>query len=129
VNWFRKDENGQFQWPGFGENIRVLKWIVERIRGNASSVESPIGWMPRYEDIDWTGLENFSKEDFANIMTVDREPGNRNYYSRSCLNVCMINCLRIFLYAGIASLLYGVLPNIGITAGEKPTSADYCLPF
>jgi len=81
VNWFRKDENGKFLWPGFGQNIRVLKWIVERIRGNASSVESPIGWMPRYEDIDWTGLENFSKEDFAKIMTVDREPGKQELFS------------------------------------------------
>ena len=81
VNWFRKDENGKFLWPGFGENIRVLKWIVERIRGNASSVESPIGWMPRYEDMDWTGLENFTKEDFAKIMTVDREPGKKELLS------------------------------------------------
>ncbi len=81
VNWFRKDENGQFQWPGFGQNIRVLKWIVERIRGNASSVESPIGWMPRYEDIDWAGMENFTREDFAKIMTVDREPGKQELLS------------------------------------------------
>ena len=80
VNLFRKDENGNFQWPGFGENIRVLKWIVDRIHGNASSVESPIGWMPRYQDIDWTGL-NFSKEEFAKIMTVDREPGKHELLS------------------------------------------------
>lgn len=74
VNWFRKDENGQFLWPGFGDNIRVLKWIVQRVHGGASAVESPIGWVPRYEDLDWTGLENFTKEDFAKIMTIDREP-------------------------------------------------------
>ncbi|HET9055536.1 MAG TPA: phosphoenolpyruvate carboxykinase (GTP) [Chitinophagaceae bacterium] len=81
VNWFRKDENGQFIWPGFGQNIRVLKWIVQRIKGNASSVESPIGWMPRYEDIDWTGMEYFKKEDFTKIMTVDREPGKQELLS------------------------------------------------
>ena len=74
VNWFRKDENGKFLWPGFGENMRVLKWIVQRVHGGASAVESPIGWMPRYEDMDWRGIENFSREDFAKIMTVDREP-------------------------------------------------------
>jgi phosphoenolpyruvate carboxykinase (GTP) len=72
VNWFRKDENRKFIWPGFGENIRVLKWIVQRIHGNASSVESPIGWVPRYEDIDWTGLD-YSKGDFSKIMYIDSE--------------------------------------------------------
>lgn len=77
VNWFRKDENGQFLWPGFGNNIRVLIWIVQRLRGNASSVESPLGWMPRYEDLDWRGLENFSKDDFSKIMTIEREPGKQ----------------------------------------------------
>jgi phosphoenolpyruvate carboxykinase (GTP) len=77
VNWFRKDENGQFLWPGFGDNIRVLIWIVQRLRGQASSVESPLGWMPRYEDLDWRGLESFTKQDFEKIMTVDREPGKQ----------------------------------------------------
>jgi phosphoenolpyruvate carboxykinase (GTP) len=81
VNWFRKDENGKFLWPGFGENMRVLKWIVQRVHGGASAVESPIGWMPRYEDMDWTGIDNFSKEDFAKIMTIDREPWKQELLS------------------------------------------------
>jgi len=81
VNWFRKDENGQFLWPGFGENMRVLKWIVQRVHGGASACESPIGWMPRYEDMDWNGLESFSKEEFARIMTIDREPWKQELLS------------------------------------------------
>ncbi|MBA3874817.1 MAG: phosphoenolpyruvate carboxykinase (GTP), partial [Anaerolineae bacterium] len=70
VNWFRKDENGKFVWPGFGENMRVLKWVVERAHGKAIGVESPLGWMPRYEDLDWNGL-NFSHEQINNVMSVD----------------------------------------------------------
>lgn len=67
VNWFRKDENGKFIWPGFGENMRVLKWIIERAHGQAVSVETPIGWVPRYEDIDWRGL-SFSAKQFEQVM-------------------------------------------------------------
>ena len=52
--------------------MRVLKWVIERVRGRVGAVESPIGWMPRYEDIDWTGCD-FSQEQFDNIMTIDRE--------------------------------------------------------
>jgi phosphoenolpyruvate carboxykinase (GTP) len=81
VNWFRKDEDGKFIWPGFGENMRVLKWIVGRVRGEAAAVESPIGWMPRYEDMDWTGLEDFKKEDFSKIMKISREPWKQELLS------------------------------------------------
>ena len=73
VNWFRKDENGKFVWPGFGENMRVLKWIVERANGRAVSIEGPIGWMPRYEDIDWKGMEGFTEAKFHNVMSIDRD--------------------------------------------------------
>ena len=72
VNWFRKDENGKFIWPGFSDNMRVLKWIIDRVNGRTSAVESPIGWRPRYKDLDWTGLD-FSEEQFENIMKIDPE--------------------------------------------------------
>lgn len=72
VNWFRKDENGKFIWPGFGENMRVLEWIINRVNGKTSAIESPLGWMPRYEDLDLNGL-NLSKEKFNKLMEVDRE--------------------------------------------------------
>lgn len=72
VNWFRKDANGKFLWPGFGENMRVLKWIVERANGRGRATESPLGYVPHYDDIDWTGLD-FSEAKFQELMTVDRE--------------------------------------------------------
>jgi phosphoenolpyruvate carboxykinase (GTP) len=72
VNWFRKDANGKFLWPGFSENMRVLKWIVDRAHGRALGRETPIGWMPRYDDVEWEGL-SFSREQFAELQAFDRE--------------------------------------------------------
>ncbi len=72
VNWFRKDANGKFLWPGYSDNMRILKWVVERVHGRSFGIESPLGWMPRYEDLDWRGMK-FTPDDFNKVMSVDRE--------------------------------------------------------
>ena len=72
VNWFRKDADGKFMWPGFSENMRVLKWIVDRTKGRALARETPIGWMPRYEDMEWKGMD-LPKERFDELQKFDRE--------------------------------------------------------
>jgi phosphoenolpyruvate carboxykinase (GTP) len=76
VNWFRKGEDGKFIWPGFGENMRVLKWIVDRVNGRGAAVESPFGYMPRHQDLNWTGTK-FDKSAFQAITDVDREAAKR----------------------------------------------------
>ena len=73
VNWFLKDEDGKFLWNGFGENMRVLKWVVERSRGTSKGVETPLGWQPRYEHLDWRGMEDFTEADFKKVMHLDRD--------------------------------------------------------
>ncbi|MCC6421048.1 MAG: phosphoenolpyruvate carboxykinase (GTP) [Gemmataceae bacterium] len=79
VNWFRKGEDGRFLWPGYGDNMRVIKWIIDRTHGRGPGIERPIGWMPRYEDIDWRGLEEFPRGCFDRLMRVDRQEWSSEY--------------------------------------------------
>ena len=71
VNWFRKDEAGKFAWPGYGQNMRVLKWIIDRSAGRASAMETPIGFVPRLGDLDLRGIDA-SNEAIEGALRVDR---------------------------------------------------------
>ena len=71
VNWFRKSPEGKFLWPGFGENMRVLEWIIKRVRGEGRGHEDELGWMPRYSEMNWEGMEHFTKEHWDALMHVD----------------------------------------------------------
>ncbi|NJR72309.1 MAG: phosphoenolpyruvate carboxykinase (GTP), partial [Gammaproteobacteria bacterium] len=71
VNWFRKNAAGKFIWPGFGDNMRVLKWVIERVEGSANATETALGHIPSVQDIDWTGLD-FDAATFATITDVNK---------------------------------------------------------
>ncbi|MFN2298006.1 MAG: phosphoenolpyruvate carboxykinase (GTP) [Anaerolineales bacterium] len=73
VNWFRKNADGRFIWPGFGENMRVLEWIMERAAGRREAVENPLGFAPLYRDLIWKGMESFSEQQFNDLIAIDRE--------------------------------------------------------
>jgi phosphoenolpyruvate carboxykinase (GTP) len=77
VNWFRKDGDGQFLWPGFGENMRVLKWIVDRCNGRANAAETPLGWVPYAKDFDLSGLVNYPPEKFDRVQTINYDDWRR----------------------------------------------------
>jgi len=72
VNWFRKGADGKFVWPGYGDNMRVLRWMLERVDGTASGEENVFGLSPRYDDLNWTGL-NFSREQYQSVIAIDRK--------------------------------------------------------
>src|SRR5690606_2391316 len=71
VNWFRRDSDGRFLWPGFGENLRVLRWIIDRCEGTVDAVKSPIGYLPRPQDLDVSGLADVSEETLRQLLAVD----------------------------------------------------------
>jgi len=71
VNWFRTDDEGNFIWPGFGDNMRVLMWILDRCEGKADAKETPIGYVPFVDDINIEGLKDITKETLEDLLTVD----------------------------------------------------------
>ena len=73
VNWFRKGSEGEFLWPGYGENMRVLKWILDRIHERVHADSNPIGFLPKYQDIIWEDLDIITSQRFAELMTVDKK--------------------------------------------------------
>ena len=77
VNWFRKDDTGEFLWPGFRENMRVLKWILDRCHGRVGARETPLGWVPRQQDIDLTNMPDFSAEQFTQVQRINIEEWRR----------------------------------------------------
>jgi len=80
VNWFRKDADGKFAWPGFGQNMRVLQWIVERCHDRAHASESPVGLVPDYGDLNWSGAA-FDRARFDGVMRLDRAQWERELAS------------------------------------------------
>jgi phosphoenolpyruvate carboxykinase (GTP) len=82
VNWFRKSAEGKYLWPGYGENMRVLKWIVDRCRGRVPAYETPVGWMPEPEDIDVTGLADYNPADLVEALSVNLEEWKREVLSQ-----------------------------------------------
>ncbi|HZU54157.1 MAG TPA: phosphoenolpyruvate carboxykinase (GTP) [Holophagaceae bacterium] len=77
VNWFRKGEDGKFMWPGYGENFRILKWIVDRVHGRVSCVETPLGWVPKKGDVDLEGIQGFDDAAWDRVMAVDKDEWRR----------------------------------------------------
>jgi phosphoenolpyruvate carboxykinase (GTP) len=82
VNWFRKGADGKFLWPGFGENMRVLKWIVDRCHGRADANETPLGWVPGPVSFDLSGMESFSSERLAQAQSIDYDEWRRELFSQ-----------------------------------------------
>lgn len=82
VNWFRKDADGKFLWPGFGENMRVLKWIIDRCHGRVNAQESALGWMPSAQDFDLTGLKNFSADGLEKLQAINADEWRKEVISQ-----------------------------------------------
>jgi phosphoenolpyruvate carboxykinase (GTP) len=125
VNWFRKDAEGNFLWPGFSENMRVLQWIVGRARGTAVGVESPLGWMPRFQDLDWRGLDaerGLTPQRFYELMSIDREAWMKEILSHDELFIKLYDRLPkelLFIRELIVSSLWRAPARWGLQVPER----------
>ncbi len=93
VNWFRKDEHGKFLWPGYGENMRVLEWIVKRCKGEAAGYETQIGWTPAFEDFNIEGLEGFTEKIYDQAMAFNRAEWKAELVSQAEQFIELYDCL------------------------------------
>lgn len=93
VNWFRKDENGKFMWPGFGDNMRVLKWMVDRCHGHADANETPLGWVPGPRAFNINGMKDFSIETLQKLQTIDAEEWRKEVLSQDELFLSLYSTL------------------------------------
>lgn len=83
VNWFRKNAEGKFAWPGFGQNARILEWIMGRVQGKASGIETAVGVMPEHKDLNWNGLETMTSEKFKELTSIDATKWTKEIASSS----------------------------------------------
>ncbi len=93
VNWFRKDADGRFLWPGFGDNMRVLKWIVDRCQGVVGAEETPLGWMPWTKDLNIQGMSGYAVKDLERALSVDVEEWKNEILLQDALFVRLYNDL------------------------------------
>jgi phosphoenolpyruvate carboxykinase (GTP) len=84
INWFRKEPDGTWMWPGFGQNMRVLQWIVKRVKGTVQGQETVFGTVPKYEDINWNGMA-YDKDAFARLMAIDKSNSKREFEDQANL--------------------------------------------
>jgi phosphoenolpyruvate carboxykinase (GTP) len=85
VNWFRRNESGDFLWPGFGENMRVLKWVIDRCHGRIEAQETCLGWVPNPETFDLTGMDDFTSQQFDTVQAIKDEDWRREIVSQQGL--------------------------------------------
>jgi len=118
VNWFRKTTEGKFMWPGYGENMRVLKWIVDRVRGRGAAVETAMGWVPRFEDITWDGLE-FSREKYQAVSAISLEGWKHELESHSEFFAKLGDRMPKALLQVRENLLASVAKSASVSAGSS----------